>query len=173
MFFVSGQAASGKSKFAEILAIRRTLTILDLDDNLEKTIVSGKIILKKMGMEKFLSFTAPQRYEKLLDDATALFMEGQSLVIVAPFTKQIANENVWQKITQVFESAGVSPVLIWVNIPHALRASRLESRGFTRDQGKLLDLDSYLLESNPTAPAVDHILIDGSKDFSTQIENNF
>jgi len=95
---VSGAAASGKTKFAKALAGARNLQILDLDDTLEQLIASNQSALRELGMENFLSTMAPARYQDLLERALVEFNQGKSLVIVGPFTKQIADENVWKEI---------------------------------------------------------------------------
>jgi adenylate kinase family enzyme len=173
VFFVSGAAASGKTKFAKTLAASRNLRILDLDDTLEKLIANNQSALSELGMERFLSTMAPERYQDLLKRALAEFNRGASLVIVAPFTKQIADENIWREMKEPFEANGVTPKLVWVNIPNTLRAARLKGRGLKRDKGKVADMDAYLANTNPQPPAFAHIDIDGAKDFPAQIKDNF
>jgi adenylate kinase family enzyme len=157
VFFVSGAAASGKTKFAKTLAASRNLRILDLDDTLEKLIANNQSALSELGMKR----------------ALAEFNRGASLVIVAPFTKQIADENIWREMKEPFEANGVTPKLVWVNIPNTLRAARLKGRGLKRDKGKVADMDAYLANTNPQPPAFAHIDIDGAKDFPAQIKDNF
>lgn len=173
VFFVSGAAASGKTTFAKVLATLRHLHIVDLDDSLEQTVADNQPILSELGMEMFLSKMAPERYKNLLERAIEAFDEGKSLVIVAPFTQQITDENLWREIKKPFEDKGVIPKLVWVNISNNLRAARLKGRGFKRDSGKVADMALYIAKTNPQAPSVSHINIDGSKDFSSQIKDNF
>jgi adenylate kinase family enzyme len=173
VFFVSGAAASGKTKFAKALAAARHLQILDLDDTLENMIASNKSTLNDLGMEEFLSRMAPERYKNLLERASTHFDEGKSLAIVAPFTRQIADEKIWSEMKGPFEENGVIPKLVWVNIPNTLRAARLKGRGLKRDTGKVADMDTYLEKTNPKPPVFGHIAIDGSKDFPAQIKDNF
>ena len=173
VFFVSGQVASGKTQFAKALAAVRKLLIFDLDDSLEEMIANNQSTLNELGMEQLLSYIAPERYRNLLERATAQFVQGKSLVIVAPFSKQIANEDLWKQMTQPFQINGVSPKLIWVHIPNTLQATRIKSRDLKRDKGKLADMDSYLKEHSSTAPVVNHIPVDGSTDYTALIENNF
>lgn len=173
VFFVSGAAASGKTTFAKVLAAVRHLHIVDLDDSLEQIIANNQLTLSELGMEMFLSKMAPERYENLLERATEAFDEGKSLVIVAPFTQQITDENLWREIKKPFEDKGVIPKLVWVNISNTLRAARLKGRGFKRDSGKVADIAAYIANTNPQAPSVAHIKIDGCKDFPSQIKDNF
>ena len=173
VFFVSGAAASGKTKFAKALAAARNLQIIDLDDTLEIMIASNRSTLNDLGMEEFLSRMAPERYKDLLERASTHFDEGKSLVIVAPFTKQIADENIWKEMKKPFEDKGVIPKLVWVNIADSLRAARLKGRGLKRDRGKVADMDIYLAKTNPKPPVFGHVDIDGSKDFTPQIKDNF
>ena len=173
VFFVTGAAASGKTKFAKALAAARNLQILDLDNTLDKLIASNQASLNELGMEKFLSDMAPARYQDLLERALIEFNQGKSLVIVGPFTKQIADEKIWNELKKPFEEQGVIPKLIWVNITNTLRATRLKGRGLKRDKGKVADMETYLAKTNPQAPVFGHINIDGAKDFPAQIKDNF
>ena len=173
VFFVSGPAASGKTKFAKALATSRKLRILDLDDTLEKMIASNRPTLDELGMEKFLSTMAPERYQDLLERALKQFAQGDSLVIVAPFTKQIADENLWKEMKKPFEEKGVIPRLVWIYIPDSLRATRLKARGLKRDKGKIADMETYLGKITLQPPAFGHIAIEGSTDFTLQIKDNF
>lgn len=173
VYFISGQVAAGKSRFATAFANSRGLEIFDLDDTLEEMISKNSDEYKKLGVGKFLDQVASERYANLIERAMSGFADGKSVVVVAPFTKQIAQADVWQKLVQPFIAKGAKPVLVWVNISDELRAARIKERGSLRDLDKLSDMGSYFKAVSTTAPVIAHIPIDGSLDFQAQIEDNF
>lgn len=170
---MSGPAASGKTLFAKELARSKDLTIVDLDDSLDQLILREKENLEEFGMEKFLTTVAPARYLDLIERAVKLFTEGKSLVVVAPFTSQIGNEDLWEKMISPFTSLRVTPRLIWINTDVKSRVQRLRQRGSQRDVEKLNNLDDYVSKTQVRAPVVPYLEVNGTQDFKKFIVDNF
>ena len=166
VFFVSGQAASGKSQFTKVLAAARGLTIVDFDDTLQKTIEKHSVLLAEIGMEKFLAQVGPERYEDLIARALSEFNQGKSIVLEAPFSKQIADQHLWDAMVKPFVKLGATPKLFWVNVSSEVRKARLIARSAERDREKLEKLDEYLAQNPTKAPIVAHVNVDGSADFA-------
>ena len=172
VFFVSGQAASGKSEFTKVLAAARGLTVIDFDDTLQEIINKHQAMLSELVMEKFLAHVGPERYADLIERALVQFTSGKSIVIEAPFSKQIANQGLWEAMVQPFTTLGVKPVLFWVSVSPEVRKERLINRGAERDREKLSSIDAYLSQNPTVAPAVAHVPINGEGDFAQQVKDN-
>ncbi len=170
VFFVSGQAASGKSQFTKELAAARGLTIVDFDDTLQKTIEKHSVLLAEIGMEKFLAQVGPERYEDLIVRALSEFNQGKSIVLEAPFSKQIADQQLWDALVEPFVKLGATPKLFWVNVSPDVRRARLISRGEVRDREKLEKIDEYLAQNPTKIPVVTHVAVDGNSDFKKYVE---
>ena len=172
VFFVSGQAASGKSKFTKALAAARNLTVLDFDDTLTETISKHPTLLEELGMEKFLAQVGPERYADLIQRALVEFSAGKSIVLEAPFSKQIANQDLWDALVQPFADRGVVPTLYWVSVSPEVRKVRLLGRAADRDREKLENIDEYLSQNPTKPPVVKYVAIDGEKNFIRQLKDN-
>ena len=172
VFFVSGQAASGKSEFTKVLAAARGLTVVDFDDTLQEIINKHQAALSELGMEKFLAHVGPERYSDLIKRALVQFTSGKSIVVEAPFSKQTANQNLWDEMVKPFVNLGVKPILYWVSVSQEVRKARLITRGAERDREKLSSIDTYLSQNPTTTPSVPHVHIDGTGDFGKQLKDN-
>lgn len=173
VFFVSGQAASGKSQFSRALAANRNLTIIDFDDTLEETKAKHQQLLSEVGMEKFLSQVSLERYDDLMNRAFKEFSLGKSIVIEAPFTRHIADIDLWQKTVEPFVEAGVNPRLCWVSVTPEVRKQRLLDRASERDREKIEKVDEYIAMNPTTPPKVEHFAINGQENFTQFVKDNF
>jgi hypothetical protein len=88
---------------------------------------------------------------------------GVSLIACAPFTSQINDLILWEKLISPLKQFDPNPTLYWVSIPPALRKERLLKRSNIRDQQKLTNIDQYINQTNLVPPVIDHIVIDGSQ----------
>jgi cytidylate kinase len=160
-YFVSGLPGSGKSHFSKKLAKQLDLKIIDFDDNLSELIRKHKSEYNELGSEKFLEIHAQQRYDDLIQRAVE-YLEGErSVVIAAPFSKQIMDQKLWSKLIEPITKFDANPTLYWVVISIETRRVRLTNRGSVRDEQKIANLDEYINNHPPTPPVVDHIVIQG------------
>ena len=160
-YFVSGLPGSGKSHFSKKLAKQSDLKIIDFDDNLPELIREHKAEYNKVGSEKFLEIYAQQRYDDLIQRAVEQLESEHSVVIAAPFSKQIKDQKLWSKLIEPVTKFDANPTLYWVVISIETRRVRLTNRGAVRDEQKIADLDEYIKNHPPTPPVIDHIVIQG------------
>ena len=160
-YFVSGLPGSGKSHFSKKLAKQLDLRIIDFDDNLPELIRKHKSEYNEVGSEKFLEIYAQQRYDDLIQRAVEQLESAHSVVIAAPFSKQIKDQKLWSKLIEPVTKFDANPTLYWVVISIETRRVRLTNRGAVRDEQKIADLDEYIKNHPPTPPVIDHIVIQG------------
>ena len=160
-YFVSGLPGSGKSHFSKKLAKQLDLRIIDFDDNLPELIRKHKSEYNEVGSEKFLEIYAQQRYDDLIQRAVEQLESEHSVVIAAPFSKQIKDQKLWSKLIEPVTKFDANPTLYWVVISIETRRVRLTNRGAVRDEQKIADLDEYIKNHPPTPPVIDHIVIQG------------
>lgn len=160
-YFVSGLPGSGKSHFSKKLAKQLELKIIDFDDNLSELIRKHKSEYDQVGSEKFLENHAQQRYADLIKRAVAQLEGGSSVVIVAPFSKQIKDQKLWSDLIKPITKFEANPTLYWVFISPETRRKRLTGRAAVRDEQKIANLDEYIKSHPSTPPVVDHIVISG------------
>jgi cytidylate kinase len=160
-YFVSGLPGSGKSHFSKKLAKQLDLKIIDFDDNLLELIRKHKAEYNEVGSEKFLEIYAQQRYDDLIQRAVEHLEGERSVVIAAPFSKQIKDQKLWSKLIEPITKFDANPILYWVVISIETRRVRLTNRGAVRDEQKIANLDEYINNHPPTPPVIDHIVIQG------------
>ena len=160
-YFVSGLPGSGKSHFSKKLAKQLDLRIIDFDDNLPELIRKHKSEYNEVGSEKFLEIYAQQRYDDLIQRAVEQLESEHSVVIAAPFSKQIKDQKLWSKLIEPVTKFDANPTLYWVVISIETRRVRLTNRGAVRDEQKIANLDEYINNHPSTPPVIDHIVIQG------------
>ena len=171
-YFVAGLAGSGKSYYSRALAKELNLKIIDFDDNFNEFIKSHKSEYEQLGSEKFLANYKNQRYKDLINRAVGELKLNKSVVIAAPFSKQMADQSLWDELIAPIKSFDANPTLYWVVIPDELRKKRLITRGEMRDAEKIKKIDQYISSSPASVPVVAHILIQGDKPFVAGLKGN-
>ena len=162
-YFVAGLAGSGKSYYSRKIAKELDLKIIDFDDNFNEFIKAHQDEFEKLGSEKFLANYASTRYADLINRAVIELTKGNSVVIAAPFSKQLQDQILWDELTLPIKRFDSNPTLYWVVIPDELRKKRLITRGEKRDAEKIKKIDEYISFSPAKTPIVEHILVQGDK----------
>jgi predicted kinase len=162
-YFVAGLAGSGKSYYSRKIAKELDLKIIDFDDNFNEFIAVHKDEYEKLGSEKFLAIYASTRYTDLINRAVTQLQQGVSVVIAAPFSKQMQDQMLWDELISPIKTFDLKPTLFWVVIPDELRKKRLVTRGEKRDAEKIKKIDEYISLSPAKPPVVEHILVQGDK----------
>jgi adenylate kinase family enzyme len=161
---ISGAAASGKSTYAKKLKARQDLSILDLDDKLSELIDENQKLINEVGMEAFLKIVRDDRYADLQKRGIEIVKKGASVALVAPFSRHIHDETLWENFCRPFIELGTKPELHWLKVSDVERASRLARRGAIRDVEKVSSEESlreYLDSTVQLPPSVPHLEIDG------------
>ena len=171
-YFVAGLAGSGKSYYSRKIAKELDLKIIDFDDNFNEFIKAHKDEYEQLGSEKFLANYASTRYTDLINRAVIELTKGNSVVIAAPFSKQLQDQILWNELILPIKKFDSNPTLYWVVIPDELRKKRLITRGEKRDAEKIKKIDEYISFSPAKTPVVEHILVQGDKGYEGQFRGN-
>lgn len=162
-YFVAGLAGSGKSYYSRKIAKELDLKIIDFDDNFNEFIAAHKDEYESLGSEKFLANYASTRYADLINRAVNELEKNVSVVIAAPFSKQMQDQKLWDELISPIKKFDSKPTLYWVVISDELRKKRLVTRGEKRDAEKIKKIDEYISVSPAKKPVVEHILIQGDQ----------
>ena len=162
-YFVAGLAGSGKSYYSRKIAKELDLKIIDFDDNFNEFIKAHQDEFEKLGSEKFLANYASTRYTDLINRAVIELTKGNSVVIAAPFSKQLQDQILWDELILPIKKFDSNPTLYWVVIPDELRKKLLITRGEKRDAEKIKKIDEYISFSPAKTPVVDHVLVQGDQ----------
>jgi dephospho-CoA kinase len=153
-YFVAGLAGSGKSYYSRKIAKELDLKIIDFDDNFKDE-------YEQIGSEKFLANYASTRYADLINRAVIELEKNVSVVIAAPFSKQMQDQVLWDELISPIKKFDSKPTLYWVVISDELRKKRLVTRGEKRDAEKIKKIDEYIKFSPAKTPVVEHVLVQG------------
>lgn len=152
---VAGPAGSGKSTLGRHLAATVGATLLDLDtvtnpmlDALNERLAPGG----HWNDDALRELVRPARYACLLATARDQRDTGLDVVLVAPFTAELAGGWAWAELCAAVEPA--EPQVIWLDASLDLLEQRLAARGELRDAGRPA--------ASTPAPAVPHIRVDAS-----------
>ena len=171
-YFVAGLAGSGKSYYSRKIAKELDLKIIDFDDNFNEFITAHKDEYESLGSEKFLANYASTRYTDLINRAVTQLQQGVSVVVAAPFSKQMQDQKLWDELISPIKKFDSKPTLYWVVISDELRKKRLVTRGEKRDAEKIKKIDEYISVSPAKKPVVEHILVQGDKGYEGQFKGN-
>ena len=171
-YFVAGLAGSGKSYYSRKIAKELDLKIIDFDDNFNEFIKAHKDEYEALGSEKFLANYASTRYADLINRAATELAKDNSVVIAAPFSKQLQDQILWDELTLPIKEFDSNPTLYWVVISDELRKKRLITRGEMRDAEKIKKIDEYIKFSPAKTPVVEHVLVQGDKGYEGQFRGN-
>jgi cytidylate kinase len=171
-YFVAGLAGSGKSYYSRKIAKELDLKIIDFDDNFNEFINDHKDEYEELGSEKFLANYASTRYADLINRAVTQLQQDVSVVIAAPFSKQMQDQKLWDELISPIKKFDSKPTLYWVVISDELRKKRLVTRGEKRDAEKIKKIDEYIKFSPAKTPVVEHVLVQGDKGYEGQFKGN-
>lgn len=160
---VAGAAGSGKSTLGRHLATTVGATLLDLDTITNPLLDAIGDRLAPDGHwndDDLRELIRPARYACLLAAARDQKDTGLDLVLVAPFTAELAGGSAWAALCAAVEPA--EPRVIWLDASPDLLKQRVEARGEPRDAGR---------PPAPAAePAVPHIRVDASWPTERQVQ---
>lgn len=173
VLIVAGPPASGKTVFATALSKKHGFVLFDLDDRLAEFIQNDRSRMEKVGMEQFLAEIRDMRYHDLIERGILALNAGQSVILTAPFSREIQNHKRWAVIISPFLEVGIDPQLIWIRTDHAKVRERMLARGEMRDSEKTSSEDAfnkYMQSLNQDSPVVAYIEIDGALSTDSQLQ---
>ena len=149
---VAGPAGAGKSTLGRALAAEMRAALLDLDDLTNPVLDAAWDGPGHWNDPEHRAVVRPARYAALRAAAAAQVASGVNVVLVAPFTAELAGGDEWAALTAAISPA--EPFVVWIDAPPGVLAARVRERGDVRDSGA---------ESNPAAaPAIPHLRVDGT-----------
>jgi len=158
---VAGPAGAGKSTLGRELARRTGGVLLDLDTLtnplLDRLEVGSPGHWNDPSMRELMS---PARYAVLLAMAREQTDLGLDLVLVAPFTAELAGGPEWDQLCAAVTPA--EPRVVWLQVSPDLQEARKRERADPRD--------AWSVPSTPAAPVVSHVAVDATLPTDAQVD---
>lgn len=148
---VAGPAGAGKSTLGRALAAQMRAALLDLDDLTNPILDALWSGAGHWNDPEHRALVRPARYAVLRAAAAAQVASGVDVVLVAPFTAELAGGDAWAALAAAVAPA--EPFVVWIDAPADVLSARVRERADVRDSGT---------ESRPAAaPAIAHLRVDG------------
>ena len=165
VWVVAGGAGSGKSTLGRAIATVTGAAILD-QDVLTNPLMARIAELVGAGDDldhpQLRGAVRRARYDCLINAAADNRRVGRAVVMIAPFTAEIADPVAWQALAAIFKPAPV--VLVYVQVPADIAWQRRIRRNLARDRAATADGTGSGAPAVPLAPPVPHLLADGTAD---------
>ncbi|MFY0409474.1 AAA family ATPase [Solicola sp. PLA-1-18] len=163
-FVVAGPAGAGKSTLGAALARRAHAALVDLDtltnpllDALGDAVAPGG----HWNDDALRPVVRPARYAALRATARAQVQAGVDVVLVAPFTAELAGGDDWSLLETSLVPAAVT--VVWLDASPALRDARVRARGERRD--------AATVPAEVPPPGVPHVRVDAALATADQVSH--
>jgi predicted kinase len=158
---LTGAPATGKSSLGRLLAGRLQAALLDQDVACGPlvAVIQRLVGIDDLDDQRLAGLTRAARYEAIAALASDNLSAGVPVVLVAPYTRELADDRAWTELASRLLAAGGSPLLVWLSLEPAQILRRLQARNAPRDRAKLADADAFLaaLSQRVISPAVPHL----------------
>lgn len=157
---VAGPAGAGKSTLGRALAAQMSAALLDLDDLTNPVLDAIWSGAGHWNDPEHRPLVRPARYAVLRAAAAAQVANGVDVVLVAPFTAELAGGDEWAALTEAVAPA--EPFVVWIDTPSDVLAARVRERADARDTGT----GSGAAE----VPSIPHLRVDGRRSTADLVE---
>ncbi|MFD6072990.1 AAA family ATPase, partial [Amycolatopsis lurida] len=171
---VGGFAGSGKSEFAKFLAATARWARLS-KDTITRPVVEQLLIA--LGSDRhdrhsdlYLQKVRPCEYRALMDAAMENLDAGVSVVLDAPFIRELSDDAWMTRLQNNCRARGATLSVVWVRCDVESLYDYLSYRGAARDDWKLSNWQDYIATIDPDfRPAVPHYLVDNRLNAATTL----
>lgn len=167
-WLVAGPPGGGKSTLSRPLARHLGAALLDRDT---ATAPLTRVIAGLLGTPpddlddpRLRSVLGDAAYQAVLAAAGDTLSLGRPVVIVAPFTRALADADATREVQA--QLSGAELRVVWVDCGPEERRRRLQARGAARDARKLAAAQL----AAAAAPGVPHALVDGTEPLVLQLQ---
>ncbi|HEY3505777.1 MAG TPA: AAA family ATPase [Actinocatenispora sp.] len=149
---IGGYAGTGKTSIARALARQTGWALLDKDTLCGPLVETALAVLSlppgDRDSDAYRTVVRPAEYRALLDTSLDNVRIGRSVIAVAPFIGEFADEQWLSGTRSAVEASGGWLRIVWVHGDADSMLTYLRRRGAARDRSKLTDWDGYLRHLN-------------------------
>lgn len=164
---IGGYAGSGKTELGRMLVRETGWPLLDKDTLTRPVVETALEVLGQSPHDResdvYQRRIRPREYEALLAAGLENVECGNSVILTAPFIRELADPSWIQRTVARFEDLGAQVTIVWVYCDPDTMHTYLRMRGAARDAAKLADWPSYLASIDVDfRPSVPHVVVDNS-----------
>ncbi|MEU7776234.1 GntR family transcriptional regulator [Micromonospora taraxaci] len=145
---IGGYAGSGKTELGRIIACHTGWAILDKDTTTRPVVEAA---LERLGQsphdresETYLTVIRPAEYEALMTTMVENLQCGSSMVVTAPFIRELSDQAWCDRLAATVTSHGGHLEVVWVRCDADTMRSYIRHRGAARDAYKLANWAKYI-----------------------------
>ncbi|WP_432049573.1 GntR family transcriptional regulator [Verrucosispora sp. NA02020] len=147
VILIGGYAGSGKTELGRIVARQTGWAILDKDTTTRAVVEAA---LEHLGhsrhdreSETYLTAIRPAEYEALMAALDENLQCGSSVVVTAPFIKELSNEAWCDRLSAAVAAHNGILRVVWVHCDPITMLTYIRRRGAARDDYKLANWNKY------------------------------
>jgi predicted kinase len=159
---IAGPPASGKSTVAAGLArtLEGTLIDQDLATGPLVSVIGSLVNVDDIDDPRLATLTRAARYETIIRLAEDNLRLGNTVLLVAPFTEERKNFDLWEQLFhRLHRAAGGAVTMLWLNLSREELLRRMRARSADRDAGKLRGEQRFIDQLDLGPPVGPHIPI--------------
>ncbi|GIJ22375.1 GntR family transcriptional regulator [Micromonospora lutea] len=148
VILIGGYAGSGKTELGRIIARQTGWAILDKDTTTRAVVEAA---LEHLGhsphdreSETYLTAIRPAEYEALMAALDENLQCGSSVVVTAPFIKELSDEAWCDRLSATIAAHNGTLRVVWVHCDPITMLTYIRRRGAARDDYKLANWNKYV-----------------------------
>lgn len=165
---VGGYAGSGKTELGRVISRETQWAMLDKDTITRPVVEAALELLGQPPSDRegelYLTHIRPAEYEALINTMIENVECGVSVILTAPFLREITDRAWLDRIKSRCDSLSAKLTIVWVACDAESMRFYIKHRGAARDSWKLANWESYLSSINiDFRPDFDHFVVDNSR----------
>ena len=171
-----GYAGSGKTEFGRIFVRQTGWGMFDKDTTTRAVVEAALVALGQAPSDResatYLNIIRPAEYRALMDAMTENVSSGASVVLTAPFIREMS-DRAWLDETKArCDELGAQLNVVWVACDADSMHSYIQHRDARRDDWKLANWDAYLASINLNfRPDFPHVVVDNSREYGRTLRD--
>jgi predicted kinase len=173
---IGGYAGSGKTELGRMIVRETGWGMFDKDSTTRAVVEAALVALGQPPSDResvtYLDIIRPAEYEALMDAMAENVACGASVVVTAPFLRELSNPGWLNQVKSRTDDLRAALTVIWVACDAESMRGYIKHRDARRDDWKLAHWDDYLASIDlDFRPPVDHVVIDNSRGYGQTLHD--
>ena len=173
---IGGYAGSGKTELGRMIVRETGWGMFDKDSTTRAVVEAALVALGQPPSDResdtYLNIIRPAEYEALMDAMAENAACGASVVVTAPFLRELSNPGWLSQVRSRCDDLGTVLNVVWVACDAESMRGYIKHRGAQRDEWKLAHWDAYLASIDlGFRPPGSHVVIDNSRGYSRTLHD--
>jgi predicted kinase len=173
---IGGYAGSGKTELGRMIVRETGWGMFDKDSTTRAVVEAALVALGQPPSDResatYLDIIRPAEYEALMDAMAENVACGASVVVTAPFLRELSNPGWLRQVKSRCDDLGATLNVAWVACDAESMRGYIKHRNARRDDWKLANWDAYLASIDlDFRPPGDHYVVNNSRGYSRTLHD--